>query len=309
MLVWLPHEIGLSLMGEIPPGVELEVWDGTGGPDDLPPSAADVEIFVPPFLSSGSAVDVMAKLPGLRLVQLLSAGADAYAGKVPPGVVLCDAQGVHTSPTAEWAAAVILAAVRELPGFVRTQDEGRWDQHQTQELAGKTVLIVGYGDIGAAIEARLAPFDVSFLRVARTARPTDQVAGIDQLPALLGQADIVVVIVPLTDATRGMVDAAFLAAMRNGALLVNAARGPVVVTDALVDALNAGRVRAALDVTDPEPLPAGHPLWSCPGLLLTPHVGGAVPGTLKRAYALVGEQVRRYAAGEPLKGVVGAEGY
>lgn len=309
MLVWIPHDFGPSLMGEIPAGVECEVWNGSGGFDDLPASASRVEVYVPPFLSTGAPASVMAKLPSLRYVQLLSAGADAYVPLVPPAVTLCDAQGVHSSPTAEWVATVVLAMEREIPGFVRAQDDGRWSHHQTPELAGKTVLILGHGDIGAAIESRLAPFDVAFLRVARTARPDADVFGTIDLDDLLPHSDVVVVIVPLTANTRGLVDAAFLAAMRPGALLVNAARGPVVDTDALVAALQAGKIRAAVDVTDPEPLPAGHPLWSCPGLLITPHIAGSVPGTWRRAYGLVGEQLRRYVAGQPLRGVVGDAGY
>lgn len=309
MLVWLPHEVGPSLMGELPAGVDIEIWDGSGSIADLPASAAEVEVYVPPFLSTGHAADVMEHLPSLRYVQLLSAGADTFAPKVPPGVTLCDAQGVHSSPTAEWAVAATLAMQRELPGFLRSQDLGRWDYQPTAEVSGQRVLIVGHGDIGAAIEARLAPFGVTFDRVARRARPGDGVASTADLPDLLPRADVVVVIVPLTPDTRGMVDAGFLSSMKEGSLLVNAARGPVVVTDALVAALQSRRIRAAVDVTDPEPLPEGHPLWTCPGLLLTPHVAGSVPGTARRAYALVGDQLRRFVAGGALRNVVGTAGY
>ncbi len=225
---------------------------------------------------------------------------------MPDGVLLCDAAGVHTSSTAEWVLTSILASVRDFPRFVRAQVEGRWDYTPTDELAGKRVLVVGAGTIGDGIRRRLEPFDVEVVLAARRARTG--VHSVEELPKLLPDADVVVMIVPLTPATEGMVDAEFLARMHDGALLVNAARGPVVRTDALVAELASGRLRAALDVTDPEPLPPGHPLWSVPGLLLTPHVAGSVPGLHRRAYGLVGQQIGRYAAGEQLVNVV-ADGY
>src|ERR1039457_5877907 len=123
----------------------------------------------------------------------------------------------------------------------------------------------------------LAPFDVEMLRVARTARTEPAVHAVSDLDSLLPQAEIVVLILPSTAETRWLIGRRQLALMKQGTLLVNAARGPVVDTDALVDALQSGKIRAALDVTDPEPLPDGHPLWSCPNLLLTPHVGGSSP--------------------------------
>jgi phosphoglycerate dehydrogenase-like enzyme len=197
----------------------------------------------------------------------------------------------------------ILAHLRAFPAFVRAQAQGEWSyagHAPTDELAGKRVLIVGAGSIGAALAARLAPFEVSVTKVARTARPDQGVHAVQELPGLLPHHDVVVLIVPLTEQTRGLVDARFLAAMPDGALLVNGARGPVVDTDALVAELQTGRIAAAVDVTEPEPLPPGHPLWSMPNFLLTPHVGGSVRGLLPRAYKLVGEQLRRFAAGEPL---------
>ena len=178
----------------------------------------------------------------------------------------------------------------------------------TDELAGKRVLIVGAGSIGAAVQARLAPFEVDFTLVARTPRPAEGVYGVDELPGLLPEADVVVLLVPLTEQTRGLVDEKFLAAMPDGALLVNAARGPVARTSALVSELASGRLRAALDVTDPEPLPADHPLWELPNVLLTPHVAGSVRGLLPRAYRLVGAQLRRFVTGEPLANRV-VDGY
>jgi phosphoglycerate dehydrogenase-like enzyme len=285
-------------IGEIP-GLTVEVHDPTG---ELPPWAAEVEVYVPPFLASGRPVEVIGELPRLKLVQLLTAGADTIIPHVPDGVALCTARGAHDAGTAEWVVTAVLASLREIPRFVRAQEEGRWDFAFTQALADKSVLIVGYGSIGGAIERRLAGFEVEVVRVARSAR--EGVHGLDELPALLPHADVVVLIVPLTPQTRGMVDAEFLAAMKPGALLVNAARGPVADTDALVAALTDGRIRAALDVTDPEPLPAGHPLWSAPGLLLTPHVAGSNEASVNRVFGVVRRQLERYAAGEPLEGVV-----
>ena len=276
------------------------------GPDDGPPEgdAALARIWVP--RSAGAQLPdeaFFAALPSLRLVQLLTAGAERFAGRLPDGVVLCNARGAHTPSTAEWVLAAALAAQRGLPFFVREQDAGRWSFTTHRSLVGARVLVVGAGDIGRAVGRMLAGFDVELTYVARTAR--DGVRAIDELPELLPHADVVVLLVPVTPETTGMVDATFLAAMPDGALLVNAARGVVVDTDALLAELSAGRLRAALDVTEPEPLPAGHPLWSAPGLLLTPHVGGAVPATNERAAEAVTAQVRRVLAGQPLENVVG----
>jgi len=295
--VCVPHEQGIELMGELPPGVDVVV---------APEPAPDVEFWAPPFLGGAPPVEAFAGMTGLRVIQLLTAGVDTWVGRVPGHIVLCDARGVHTPATAEWTVAAILAYVRDLPHFARAQARGEWAYRRTDELAGKRVLIVGAGSIGDAVAARLRPFEVDIALVARQARPG--VHGVGELPNLLPEADIVVLTVPLTDETTGLVGGDFLAAMRDGALLVNAARGRVVDTHALALELAKGRLGAALDVTDPEPLPAGDPLWQMPNVLLTPHVAASVGGVLVRAYALVGDQLRRYAAGEPLLNVV-ADGY
>jgi len=275
--------------------------------DAGPPTgdAAHAQVWVP--RSGGARLPdkaFFAALPRLRLVQLLSAGAENFAGRLPEGVLLCNARGAHTPSTAEWAVTAALAAQRGIPFFVREQDAGRWSFGTHSSLVGARVLVIGAGDIGRAIGRMLAGFDVELTYVARTAR--EGVRAMTDLPDLLPHADVVVLVVPVTPETTGMVDAAFLASMRDGALLVNAARGVVVDTDALLAELSSGRLRAALDVTDPEPLPAGHPLWSAPGLLLTPHVGGAVPGTNARAAAAVTEQLGRILVGEELANVVGS---
>jgi phosphoglycerate dehydrogenase-like enzyme len=298
--VWIPHEIGRSLTGELPPATTVEVF--AGGDTGLPSDPTTVEFWTPPFLSTSDATGILEKMPRLRVVQLMSAGADAWVGRVPSGVTLCDGRGVHDSSTSEWAITAMLAYLRNFPTFVRAQERREWAYGPTDELAGKRVLIVGAGSIGAAIARRLEPFEVSLTLVARNARAG--VHSVDELPRLLPLADVVVVVVPLTPATTGLVDAAFLAAMPDGALLVNVARGPVVDTEALTAELATGRIAAAVDVTDPEPLPADHRLWDLPNLLLTPHVAGSVRGLLPRAYRLIGAQVRRLATGQPLENVV-----
>jgi phosphoglycerate dehydrogenase-like enzyme len=194
-----------------------------------------------------------------------------------------------------------------LPRFIAAQAAGTWDYAVSESLAGQRLLIVGYGSIGEAVERRLVPFEVTVERIARRARPG--VLSMDDLPSALPKADIVVLLVPVTPATTGLVDARFLSQMHDRALLVNAARGSIVDNDALLAELRSGRLRAALDVTDPEPLTAGHPLWSAPGLLLTPHVAGATTQAIPRAMAIVRDQLARYAAGEPLLNVVGSQGY
>ena len=302
--VWLPGPDSVALMGGLPDGVTADVW--TGG-EQLPGSADEVEVVVLPFGVPSSRMPVLAKLPRLRLIQLLSAGAERAIPFVPPGVTLCNARGAHDPAVAEWIMAVILAEARQLPRFMAAQQAGTWDFAVSRPLAGQTVLIVGYGSIGAAAEKLLAPFGVTMARIARHARPG--VSSLDDLPALLPRADIVILLVPVTPATTRLADAGFLGQLRDGALLVNAARGSVVDTGALLAELRSGRLRAALDVTDPEPLPAGHPLWSAPGLLLTPHVAGATTDATQRAMAVVRDQLARYAAAGPLLNVVGEQGY
>jgi phosphoglycerate dehydrogenase-like enzyme len=300
-LVWLPFEP--DLLGEPPPGLRYETV--VPDADDLPASAGEVEFYVPAYDVGTGQGPLLEKLPRLAVVQTLTAGVDHIRAAVPDGVTLCNGRGIHNASTAELALTLTLASLRGVPGFVDDQHEARWNQGWRESLADKSVLIVGYGDIGADIERRMLPFEVEVVRVARTAR--EGVHGIDELPSLLPAADVVVLILPGTSETRGLVDAEFLGRMKPRALLVNVARGSVVDTDALVAALRAGRVRAALDVTDPEPLPPDHPLWSAPGVLVTPHVGGATPAMWTRAYRLVRAQLERYAAGEPLANVMTGE--
>ena len=308
MKVWIAHDKGRGLLGEVPPEVDLEVYSGGA---ELPSDPAEVAFWVAPFISTAQAAELLPKFDRLAAVQLLSAGADTWVDVVPAGVQLCDARGVHDPSVAEWVLGAAIGSFRQFPAFARAQQRHEWGAAgftPTRELTGKRVLIVGAGSIGRAIEERLRPFDVTITRVARTARPTEGVHGVEELPALLPRAEVVVLVVPLTEQTRGLVDGAFLAALPDDALLINVARGPVVDTAALLTELASGRIAAALDVTDPEPLPAGHPLWSLPNVFITPHTGGAVVGFLPRAYGLAGAQLRRFVAGEPLINRV-LEGY
>lgn len=272
---------------------------------DLPASAADVEFYVPPFFPETPALVAMAAMPRLRVVQTLTAGFDRVRPHVPPGAVLCNARGAHDASTAEWVVGAAIAALRQFPHFATEQAAGRWSYRFTGTLAGTTVLIVGYGSIGHAVERRLAGFDVQVRRVARTAR--NGVSGTGELPGLLPDADVVILLAPTTAETRGMVDAAFLARMKNGALLINAARGGLVVTDDLVAEVSTGRLAAAMDVTDPEPLPPGHPLWTLPNVFITPHVGASTPYSMREANRLVRAQAQRYLAGQPLANLITGE--
>jgi phosphoglycerate dehydrogenase-like enzyme len=253
--------------------------------------------------SSGLAL--IKELPALKVVQTQTAGFENFLPHLGEGVTLCNARGVHDASTAELAVALILASYRRLPRAVKDQERGEWPSSYVEmddSLADRTVLILGYGSIGEALDRRLAGFECEVIRVAR--RPREGVFPITDLPDLLPKADVVVLLTPATDETRGMVDAKFLGALKDGALLVNVARGVIVDTDALLAELGAGRISAALDVTDPEPLPAGHPLWSAPNVLINPHRGGASTAFEPRVARLVRAQLERYTRGEPLINVV-----
>jgi phosphoglycerate dehydrogenase-like enzyme len=288
---------------------------------DEPEGDVEIDIWIAP-INLKIARRQLPHLRGLRVVQSLMAGVDRLMQLLPPGLTLCDAQGVHDAPTAEWAVAVILAMQKRLPLYFSLQQTEDWAGRRQAELSREshalpsalrsaalidelevtTVLIVGHGSIGKAIESRLTPFGSRILRVARRAR--EGVQPVSKLDALLPQADIVVLVTPLTEETLHLMDARRIAHMKRGALLVNAARGQLVDTDALLQALNEGKIRAAIDVVDPEPLPAGHPLWKAPNLLITPHIAGASAQFLKRALKLASEQSQRLARGEPLINMV-----
>jgi phosphoglycerate dehydrogenase-like enzyme len=288
----------------------------------------DVDFWILPFYRR-DVQKAFPQLRGLKVAQSLMAGVDWILPWLPPNVTLCDGRGIHDISASEWVLAAIMATMKRIPLYRDLQGKHQWRGFATvtdgflsepgpargqytilaEDISRRTVLIVGYGSIGAAIEARLNPFGVSVLRVARTARANPLVSAVSELDTLIPQADIVVLIVPLTDETRGLFGERQMILMKPGALLVNAARGPVVVTDALVKALQERRIQAAVDVTDPEPLPENHPLWSAPNCLITPHIGGSTPEFIFRAFRFAAQQVRRFEAGEPLENVVTEAGY
>jgi phosphoglycerate dehydrogenase-like enzyme len=284
----------------------------------------DIDVWIPDPYST-KAIRAWPHLHGVKLVLSMLAGTEWIPGTVGPHVTICNARGAHNVPTAEWTLAAILALLKYFPLYLDIQRSGIWKRRfeagahyakitgderdlyppvMLEELTGKTVLLVGYGEIGKEIERMLGPFDVTMLRVARSARSEPEVHAVSELQQLLPQAEIVVLILPSTAESKGLIGRRELALMPQGALLVNAARGPIVETDALVEALNAGRIRAAIDVTEPEPLPDGHPLWSCPNLLITPHIGASTPEFARRAFRTAADELRRYMKGEPLKNVV-----
>lgn len=298
----------------------------------------EVEFWIPPLFGQ-LATQMFLHLRGVKVVQSLLAGVDWILPWLPEGVLLCDGQNLHDIPVAEWIVAAILSSLKRFPEFRDRQREQVWDgQRRTaaisstaedsgdsqaarltsavtplpyrilgDELAQKKILIVGYGGIGAETERLLKAFRVEVLRVARTAR--EGISAVHDLPALLPQADVIVLLVPLTAETRGMMDRNMFSKMKAGALFINAARGPVVDTDALLEQLEAHRIHAVLDVTDPEPLPVGHPLWSAPNCFITPHVAASVESFAARACQFAAEQVQRYLTGEPLRNRVNLAGY
>ena len=282
-------------MGQLPTNVRLVlVPPGAGRMPDL----RGVDLVVPTDWMRGPLFDALGDPGRLQVIQTLSAGVDWLVGRVPERVVVCNARGVYDGPLAEWVIGAILAMQR---GLVRARDAqaaGSWAAFEPGELAGRRVVILGFGSIGSALAERLRPFGVETIGVARTRRAG--VLGLEDLDGVLPGAEILVDLLPLTSETAGLLDARRLGLLPDGALLVNAGRGRTVVTPALVAELERGRLRAALDVTDPEPLPGGHPLWTLPNALISPHVAGDSPGATVSAFALAGDQVRRFAAGQPL---------
>ncbi|MFT3866442.1 MAG: NAD(P)-dependent oxidoreductase [Solirubrobacterales bacterium] len=258
--------------------------------------------FLVPDRQEGWVREALPGLTRLQVVQVLSAGTDAIRDLVPAAATLCSARGARDQPVAEWIVAALLGATSRNLECARLTT---WTRKSVADLGAWTVLVVGMGSIGRRVEALLRPFEARVVGVA--SRPRDDLHGVEELPDLLPRADAVVLLVPLTDDTRGLIGVAELAAMGDGTLLVNAARGAVVDTDALVAETSTGRIRAVLDVTDPEPLPDGHPLWSAPGVLsITPHIAGDSPLGQRRAVEFAARQLGRWAAGEELENVVRA---
>src|ERR1017187_1953629 len=316
--VGYPAAFAAELFRDFPQGIELIPLP------DSPDREIEIDVWIPDPYST-RAMKIWPWLRGVRLVLSTMAGTEWIPALVGPRVTICNARGAHNISTAEWTVASILAMLKYLPFYHEVQRDGQWMRRfeagaryasltgdprplyppvMLEELTGKTVVLVGHGAIGKEIERMLAPFRVEMLRVARTPRTEPLVHAVSELNGLLPRADVVILILPLTAESRGLIGAQQLGLMRQGALLVNAARGPIVDTDALVEALNSGRIRAALDVTDPEPLPEGHPLWSCPNLLITPHVAGSSPQFAPRSLSNAAAELRRYIDGAPLENAV-----
>ena len=318
--VGYPATLAAELFSDFPQEVEL-----ISLPDTLDHDV-DIDVWIPdPY--SNRAIKTWPHLRGVRLVLALLAGTEWIPGVVGPHVTICNAHGAHNISTAEWTVASILAMLKYFPFYLDVQHAGQWKLRykasanyaeltgdarpiyppvMLEELTGKKVLLVGYGSIGKEIERMLAPFHVDMVRVARSARTQPEVFVVGDLDKLLPRAEVVILILPSTPETQGLIGQRQFGLMRQGALLVNAARGPIVDTDALIDALQSGKVRAALDVIDPEPLPDGHPLWSCPNLLITPHVGGSSPQFARNALRVAAAELRRHMNGEPLQNIVQA---
>lgn len=284
------------------PGVDIIEWTmDAAAPRDR------IDIVVPPYMNTAA---VLPRLEGVevRLVQSQSIGYEGIADVLPPGYAFANAATVHETSTSELALTLTLAAQRHISDFARSQDQHRWEPVSSQSLADRRVLLLGYGGVGKAVAARLAPFEVDLTVVASRARNEDGVAvhGVDELPRLLGDAEIVILTLPGGDDTRHIIGNSRLALLPDGALVVNVGRGPLIDTDALVAHVRRGRIRAALDVTDPEPLPSDHPLWGLPGVLISPHVGGASSAMRPRIARLVRTQIERMQRGEsPLNVVLG----
>jgi phosphoglycerate dehydrogenase-like enzyme len=294
----VPTEELREAVGPVP-GVDLVVWDGVTDP---PPG---IGFLVPDYRTTLAAMQRLPELPDLEVVQTQLAGYDGQVALLPPGVTLCNARGVHDDATAEHAVGLALAVLRRVPEAVR--GHGSWQRLQTgmRSLADSRVLILGYGSIGRAVAERLLPMRPRITAVARSARSDDLVGAVHaqhELDALLSEQDVVIVLVPLGEQTHGLVGEVVLARLPDGALVVNVARGGVLDTEAVIR--HANRLRFALDVTDPEPLPDGHPLWDAPGVLITPHVAGGTTAMLPRVAGLVREQLRRWVVGESLTNVV-----
>ena len=283
-----------------PQGADVLVWDMAS-----PPPREAIDLVVPPYMSMEKLMPRLAEVR-TRLVQSQSIGYEGIEEQLPPGKVFANAASVHETSTAELAVGLAIAAQRRFATYVRAQDERRWAPEFSESLADRRVLLLGYGGVGKAVAARLAPFEVDLTVVASRARFEDgmPVHGVERLLELLPHAEIVIVTLPGGDATRHIIDAEALAALPDGALVINVGRGPLIDTDALVAELQGGRLRAALDVTDPEPLPADHPLWSAPGALIVPHVGGASSAMKPRTVKLIRTQIERMLAGEPPLNVV-----
>jgi phosphoglycerate dehydrogenase-like enzyme len=289
--VLVPQDLGMEVLGA---STRLEpIRYEAGAP--WPTKHLDTTVVVVGYENPAAVGARFVELPDLRLIQTLNAGYDQWLPHLPDGVMLSNGRGAHGGSSAEWVVAMLLAVYRDLALFNEQQSKGVWRPKNTETLIGKRVVVLGAGDLAVNLATRLAPFETEVKLVGRQARTG--VLALSDIDELLPSADAVVAMLPDDESTRHLIDAAFLAKLRDGTVVVNVGRGGAVDTDALLAELTAGRLRAALDVTEPEPLPPGHPLWSAPGLLLTPHVAGSTAGAWERAWAVALDQIHVHADG------------
>jgi phosphoglycerate dehydrogenase-like enzyme len=273
--------------------------------DGIAPAASDldsIEFYVPRYMGGPAAIAMIPEMKNLKVIQSPNAGVDDVLKIRPEGVTLCNAAGVHDASTAELAVALSIASRRGFATFARDQVDQRWGHERMSSLTDSNIAIVGYGNIGKTIARMLGNFEVTITAFSKSGR--DGALTLDNFDRLLPTFDVIILIVPLNDQTHHLMNAKRLALMKDGGALINVARGPVVDTDALIAELNSGRITAGLDVTDPEPLPAGHPLWSAKNVIITPHVGGDSAAFIPRGRKLVEEQLARFASGQPLLHIV-----
>lgn len=263
---------------------------------------SEVTFYVPTYMGGRPALELTKKMPNLKILQVPNAGYDDALEFLRPGITLCNGRGIHDDSTAELAVGLTIASLRGFATFVRDQDKGEWVNKNYDSINDRKIGIVGFGSIGSTIARMLSGFSVEIVAFTQSGR--DNTIAITDLDKHLPSLDVVILILPLTKESKHLFDARRLALMKDGALLVNVARGPIVDTDALVKELNSGRITAGLDVTDPEPLPKGHPLWSAKGVLISPHVGGNSSAFEKRARRLIESQLNLLAQDKPLNNVI-----
>ena len=261
-----------------------------------------ITFYVPTYMGGRPALELTKKMPNLKVLQMPNAGYDDAMEFVREGMTLCNGRSIHDDSTAELAVGLTIASLRGFPDFVRNQDKSSWVHVKNKSINDRRIGIIGFGSIGSTIAKMLSGFSVEILPFTQSGR--DNTTAISDLDKHLPTLDVVILILPLTAESKHLFNAKRLSLMKDGALLVNVARGPIVDTDALVKELNSGRITAAVDVTDPEPLPSDHPLWRAKGVLISPHVGGNTTAFEKRARKLIESQLNLLAEGKPLNNVI-----
>ena len=263
---------------------------------------SEITFYVPTYMGGRPALELTKKMKNLKVLQMPNAGYDDAIEYVREGVTLCNGKSIHDDSTAELAVGLTIASLRGIPDFVRNQDKSAWVHVKNQSINDKKIGIIGFGSIGSTIAKMLSGFSVEIIPFTQSGR--DNTIAISNLDKHLPTLDVVILILPLTAESKHLFNAKRLSLMKDGSLLVNVARGPIVDTDALVKELNSGRITAALDVTDPEPLPSDHPLWKAKGVLISPHVGGNTSAFEKRARRLIESQLQLLADGKSLNNVI-----